>query len=45
MAVLSADMKRIVAEQKLGFVASVCADGSPNQSPKGTFLVHDDRSE
>ncbi len=42
MAVLSADMKRIVTEQKLGFVASVCADGSPNLSPKGTFLVLDD---
>ena len=40
---LTDDMKRIVAEQKLGYVASVCADGSPNLSPKGTFLVRDDR--
>ncbi|WP_282605656.1 pyridoxamine 5'-phosphate oxidase family protein [Pelagibius sp. Alg239-R121] len=38
---LTDDMKRIVAEQKLGYVASVCADGSPNLSPKGTFLVRD----
>lgn len=39
---LTDDMKRVVAEQKLGFVASVCADGTPNLSPKGTFLVRDD---
>ena len=42
MAVLSEAMKRVVSEQKLGFVASVCADGTPNLSPKGTFLVRDD---
>ena len=42
MPVLTDEMKRIVAEQKLGFVASVCADGTPNLSPKGTFLVRDD---
>jgi len=35
-------MKRLVAEQKLGYVASVSADGKPNLSPKGTFLVRDD---
>jgi predicted pyridoxine 5'-phosphate oxidase superfamily flavin-nucleotide-binding protein len=39
---LTADMKRVVAEQKLGFVATVNADGSPNLSPKGTMLVLDD---
>ncbi len=39
---LSDEMKRIVAEQKLGFVASVDAEGAPNLSPKGTFLVRDD---
>jgi predicted pyridoxine 5'-phosphate oxidase superfamily flavin-nucleotide-binding protein len=42
MAVLSADMKRIVEEQRLGFVATVCADGTPNLSPKGTTAVWDD---
>ncbi len=42
MAVLSEAMKRVVSEQKLGYVASVCADGTPNLSPKGTFLVLDD---
>jgi predicted pyridoxine 5'-phosphate oxidase superfamily flavin-nucleotide-binding protein len=39
---ITADMKRLVAEQKLGFVATVNADGSPNVSPKGTMLVLDD---
>jgi predicted pyridoxine 5'-phosphate oxidase superfamily flavin-nucleotide-binding protein len=36
---LSEDMKRVVSEQRLGFVATVNADGSPNLSPKGTFVV------
>jgi predicted pyridoxine 5'-phosphate oxidase superfamily flavin-nucleotide-binding protein len=35
-------MKRVVAEQKLGFVATVGADGMPNLSPKGTMMVLDD---
>jgi uncharacterized protein len=39
---LSADMKRIVGEQRLGFVATVNADGTPNVSPKATFVVIDD---
>ncbi len=42
MAILTADMKRVIAEQKLASLASVCADGTPNLSPKGTFLVLDD---
>lgn len=42
MGMLTEDMKRIVSEQKLGFVATVGADGTPNLSPKGTFLVLDD---
>jgi predicted pyridoxine 5'-phosphate oxidase superfamily flavin-nucleotide-binding protein len=39
---LTADMKRVIGEQKLGFVATVNADGTPNLSPKGTMLVLDD---
>jgi len=39
---LTADMKRLVGEQRLGFYATVCEDGSPNLSPKGTTLVLDD---
>ena len=42
MARLSPQMKQVIAEQKLGFVGSVDADGAPNVSPKGTFLVLDD---
>lgn len=42
MGKLTDDMKRVVSEQKLGFVATVGADGTPNLSPKGTFLVLDD---
>ena len=42
MAILTSDMKRVVEEQRLGFVATVCADGTPNLSPKGTTAVWDD---
>ena len=42
MGILTTDMKRVIAEQKLGFVATVSADGTPNLSPKGTMLVLDD---
>ena len=39
---LTDDMKRVVLEQRLGFVATVNADGTPNLSPKGTTTVWDD---
>jgi predicted pyridoxine 5'-phosphate oxidase superfamily flavin-nucleotide-binding protein len=42
MGILTDDMKRVVAEQRLGFVATVCPDGTPNLSPKGTTAVWDD---
>jgi hypothetical protein len=35
-------MKRVVEQQRLGFVATVCPDGTPNLSPKGTTAVWDD---
>lgn len=35
-------MKRVVAEQRLAFVATVSPDSSPNLSPKGTISVFDD---
>src|SRR5437879_1395427 len=35
-------MKRVVTEQRLGFMATVCPDGTPNLSPKGTTAVLDD---
>jgi predicted pyridoxine 5'-phosphate oxidase superfamily flavin-nucleotide-binding protein len=40
--VLDEDMQRLVREQRLGYVASVCPDGTPNLSPKGTTAVWDD---
>jgi predicted pyridoxine 5'-phosphate oxidase superfamily flavin-nucleotide-binding protein len=39
---LDADMRRVVQEQGLGFVATVCPDGTANLSPKGTLVVWDD---
>lgn len=42
MGILTDDMKRVVAEQRLGFVATVNEDGTPNLSPKGTTEVLDD---
>ena len=42
MARLSAEMKELVERQRLGFVATVCPDGTPNLSPKGTVCVLDD---
>jgi predicted pyridoxine 5'-phosphate oxidase superfamily flavin-nucleotide-binding protein len=42
MGILTADMRRVVEQQRLGFVATVCPDGTPNLSPKGTTAVWDD---
>lgn len=39
---LTADMQRVLNEQRLGFVATVSEDGTPNLSPKGTTTVWDD---
>lgn len=39
---LTADMKRVISEQRLAFVATVCSDGTANLSPKGTIAVLDD---
>lgn len=42
MGILTADMKRVVRDVRLGFHATVNDDGSPNLSPKGTTAVWDD---
>ena len=42
MGILTVDMKRVVGQQRLGFVATVCPDGMPNLSPMGTTAVWDD---
>ncbi len=40
--ILPEEAKAVVEAQRLGFVATVCPDGSPNVSPKGTTAVWDD---
>ena len=42
MCKLTDEMKELVERQRLGFVATVCPDGAPNLSPKGTVCVLDD---
>ncbi len=42
MGILNEDMKRVIRQQRMGFMATVGVDGSPNLSPKGTATVWDD---
>jgi predicted pyridoxine 5'-phosphate oxidase superfamily flavin-nucleotide-binding protein len=42
MGIVTDDMRSIVDSAKLAFVATVCEDGSPNLSPKGSLRVYDD---
>ena len=42
MGTIDADMRRVVDEQRLSFVATVNPDGTPNLSPKGSARVWDD---
>jgi uncharacterized protein len=42
MGILTEDMQRVVREQRLAYVASVCPDGTPNLAPKATTTVWDD---
>jgi predicted pyridoxine 5'-phosphate oxidase superfamily flavin-nucleotide-binding protein len=39
---LTREMRELVLTQRLGYHATVCADGTPNLSPKGTTSVYDD---
>jgi uncharacterized protein len=39
MGILTDDMRRVIDEQRLGFIATVTPDGKPNLSPKGTTTV------
>ncbi len=34
-------IKKLLSEQKLGYVATVSLDGTPNLSPKGTIIAWD----
>lgn len=42
MGILTDAMKQSLTEERLIFVATVCPDGTPNLSPKGTVMVWDD---
>lgn len=42
MGILTAEMRLMLDEQQLGFVATVCPDGTPNLSRKGTTTAWDD---
>ena len=41
MGLLTKEIMQFVRKQKLGFIATVCPDGTPNLSPKGTTNVWD----
>lgn len=41
-AIVTEEVKAFVNSQKLGLVATVCPDGTPNLSPKGTVRAWDD---
>jgi predicted pyridoxine 5'-phosphate oxidase superfamily flavin-nucleotide-binding protein len=41
MPILTDDMQKFVRQTKLGYVATVCPDHTPNLSPKGTLTVWD----
>jgi predicted pyridoxine 5'-phosphate oxidase superfamily flavin-nucleotide-binding protein len=41
MGLVTEDMRRVLDEQQLGFVATVTPDGKPNLSPKGTTKAWD----
>jgi len=41
MGLLTQEIKDFVNKTKLGFIATVCPDGTPNLSPKGTTIAWD----
>lgn len=42
MAMIDQDMREIIRCAMLSYVATVCEDGSPNLSPKGSVMPYDD---
>lgn len=41
MAIINQDMREVIARAMLSYVATVCEDGSPNLSPKGSVMPYD----
>jgi len=44
MVIITEEIKNFVNFQKLGYVATISADNTPNLSPKGTIIVLDESS-
>ena len=42
MAIINEDMREVIQRAMLSYVATICEDGSPNLSPKGSVMVYDD---
>lgn len=42
MSTIDQDMRTIIDDAMIAFAATVCEDGSPNLSPKGSVRVYDD---
>jgi len=42
MVIITEEIKNFVNFQKLGYVATISADNTPNLSPKGTIMVLDE---
>lgn len=42
MGLLTVDIKKFVSKARLGFIATICPDGTPNLSLKGTTIVWDE---
>jgi predicted pyridoxine 5'-phosphate oxidase superfamily flavin-nucleotide-binding protein len=40
--VMTSEVTEFIKKQKLGFIATVCPDGTPNLAPKGTTTVWDE---
>jgi uncharacterized protein len=42
MGILTQEVREFVNQAKLGFIATVCPNGTPNLSPKGTTIAWDE---
>ena len=42
MGILTTEIREFIKKTRLGFVATVCPDGTPNLSPKGTTTAWDE---